>query len=334
MWTVIRLINTTAELLEKHGSPSGRADSQYLVGHVLGLSKTELYMGAQRPVDDAEREALRELVKRRVSGEPIAYILGTVGFWTLDLKVDERVLIPRPETEHLVEQAIKFTKRFEHHAWRIVDVGTGSGAIALALASELPNATVLAIDISADALEVARENADLAGLRDRVKFVQGDALAPLSGRDSVVDIIVSNPPYVAQDDPDLESRVREFEPNQALFAGGQGMAIIKRLTQQASSALCPGGLFLCEHGHRQGAAAREAAERADLTDIETLQDFASLDRVLVARRSGSAPWPRVPEPEVAEESEEGGVEDEELTDGERMLAEAIEIGLPVVSLEE
>lgn len=333
MWTVIRLINTTAELLSKHGSPSGKADAQYLLGHVLGMSKTQLYMAAQRPVDETEREAMRELVKRRVAGEPIAYILGTAGFWTLDLKVDDRVLIPRPETELLVERVLSFTRLFEHEEWRIVDVGTGSGALALALASELPSATILAIDISADALEVARENADDAGLRDRVKFAQGDVMAPLGGRDSVIDIVVSNPPYVADNDPDLETRVREFEPSAALFAAANGMAIIERLTRQASSALCPGGLLVCEHGHRQGAATRGAAEKAGLAQIETIKDFASFDRVLVARRPGDAPWPKVPEPEMAEEPDLVE-EEEELTDGQRMLAEAMEIGLPVVSLDE
>lgn len=333
MWTVIRLINTTADLLTKHGSPSGKADAQYLLGHVLGLSKTELYMGAQRPVDDAEREGMRELVKRRVAGEPIAYILGTAGFWTLDLKVDHRVLIPRPETEQLVEQALQFTRGYEHDAWRIVDVGTGSGAVALAIAEELPNATVLAVDISADALEVARENADLAGLRDRVKFAQGDTLGPLGGRDSVVDIVISNPPYVSETDDDLEAHVREFEPSTALFAAQNGMAIIERLTRQASSALCPGGLLLCEHGHRQGAQTREVAERAGLTEVSTLQDFAALDRVLRARRPGNPPWPTVPEQEAVEEAQ-GPPDELDLTDGERMLAEAMEIGLPVVSIDE
>lgn len=332
MWTVIRLLDTSADLLEERGSPSPRADAQVLLGSALGMSKTELYIHAQRPVDDVERERFRELVRRRGDGEPVAYITGTAGFWTLDLAVDSRVLVPRPETEHVVDAALRFVRSYDHTDWRIADVGTGSGALALALASELAEATVLAVDVSAAALEVARDNADAIGLRDRVRFVCGDLLEPLAGREAVVDVIVSNPPYVADGDPKLEPAVAAHEPAVALFAGSDGTAVIRRLVGQAARALVPGGLLLMEHGAGQGPETRRIAEDAGFVEVTTIRDYASHDRVLRARKPGTAPWP-----ELTDEPEEPPDEDApvtEQTDGERMLAEALEIGLPVVSLDD
>lgn len=333
MWTVLRLLDTTAELLAERGSPSPRADAQALLGHAVGMSKTELYMHAQRPVDEDEREVFRELVRRRASGEPVAYILGKAGFWTLDLTVDSRVLIPRPETEHLVDAALRFARQFDHRAWRIADVGTGSGALALALASELHESTILAVDVSAPALEVARENAQRTGLRDRVRFVRGDVLEPLGDREGVVDIVVSNPPYVADDDVDLEPDVAAHEPAVALFAGPSGEAVIARLVTQAARALVPGGLLLVEHGRNQGASTRRMAEDAGFVEVATLRDYASHERVLYARRPGTAPWPVVAS-EAPIDIDEPDADPVEKTDGERMLEEALEIGLPVVSLDD
>ena len=334
MWTVLRLLESSTALLTERGSPSPKADAQLLLGHALGMSKTDLYINAQRPVDEAEREAFRDLVKRRAATEPVAYILGTAGFWSLDLAVDPRVLIPRPETEHVVELALAFTKQFHHTAWRIVDVGTGSGALALALAAELPDATVLAIDVSADALEVAKENAESCGLRERVRFAQGDVLSPLGGRDGVVDIVVSNPPYVAEDDPDLESGVRAFEPHVALFAADDGLSVVSTLVNRAAHSLVPGGLLLVEHGRSQGPSTRALAERAGLVEVRTSRDYGSRDRVLSARRAGPAPWEAVASSAEDDEPEERAAEPEEKTDGQRMMDEALEIGLPLVSLDE
>ena len=332
MWTVLRLLNSSTDVLAERGSPSGKADSQLLLGHVLGMSKTDLYINAQRPVDEAERDQFRALIKRRGAGEPVAYILGTVGFWSLDLAVDSRVLIPRPETEHIIELVLAFTRQFQYEAWRIVDVGTGSGALALALAQELPEASVLAIDVSADALDVATANADSCGLRDRVRFSQGDVLAPLRGREAVVDVVVSNPPYVAEDDPEIEPNVRAFEPAVALFAADDGLAIARRLVSDAARALVPGGLLLMEHGRSQGPPTRRLATEAGLVDVRTSQDYGSRDRVLSCRRPGPAPWARIPDaPEIEAPSED--VESDEKTDGQRMLDEALEIGLPLVSLD-
>lgn len=351
-WTVRTLIKSTADWLSKRGHESGRLDAELLLGHVLELDRTGLYMHADRPVTDAERDAFRGLVQRRAEGEPVAYLTGVRGFWSLDLQVDARVLVPRPETEHVVELALRYTKQFAPRAWRIVDVGTGSGAIALALATELPQATVLATDISADALEVARENAERLGLRERVKFVQADLLEPLASRPGSVDLIVSNPPYVAEDDPALESDVRRYEPGVALFAPEAGLGTIRRLLPQAARALGPGGAFLMEFGSAQGNALRQLG-REHFASAYVSKDYAGHDRVLVALSHGDAPWERAEAAEEGEaeaqraeakgEGEGSGDEIATLPDpeggwasmsaAERSLLEAQQAGLPIIDLD-
>lgn len=279
-------VAAAAASLQRLGSPTGRLDADLLLASVLGVDRMGLIRDADRPLSDAERDAFRALIRRRMAGEPIAYILGNAGFWDIELAVDARVLIPRPDTERVVELALQHTARFEDADWRIVDVGTGSGALALALANALPRARVLAIDISADALEVARDNATRLGLRDRVKFVRGDLLEPLAARPQSVDIIVANPPYVADNDPDLAADVAKFEPAVALYGGGSdGLDVVRRLLPAAARALAPGGLLLVEHGARQGAAVRAIAAQ-HFADPTTERDLARHDRVLVARAPG------------------------------------------------
>ncbi len=351
-WTVIKLIQTTAELLAARGIEAPKVDAEHLLGHVLGQNRTWLYMNANRPVDDAERERFRDLVSRRAHGEPIAYILGTVGFWEIELAIDERALVPRPETEFVVEHALAFCNRFDHEAWRMVDVGTGSGAIALALAHALPKSTVLAIDLSPDALELARTNADTLELRDRVSFVHGDLLAPLKGREAVVDVIVSNPPYIGDDDPELQAAVREHEPSMALFSGKDGLDALRKLIPDAARALKPGGVFIAEFGARQGAAVRAlAAPHFEVVEIH--QDYAKLDRILVAVKAGTLDAPLKPSAAPAEDADElaegdptdaqteasdafvgDGDDADDLDIKQRLLREANEVGLPVIEIED
>ena len=301
-WTVLDLIKATASFLGERGSPSPRVDAEVLLAHQLGLSRTQLYMAFARPIDDEEREQFRALVKRRADGVPVAYITGTRGFWTLDLAVDERVLIPRPETERIVELALEFVGERKSARWRIVDVGTGSGCIALALASELPNATVLGIDISADALEVARENAETLGLRDRVRLVCGDGLEPLRSRGAVVDIIVSNPPYIDPTDERVETSVRKHEPDVALFAGRDGLDVVRELLRDAPSALASGGLFLCEIG--QGQHDQVLALPTQLVETEVVKDYGGVLRTVRARKAGELVVPDAPPVEVAQAADE------------------------------
>lgn len=333
-WTVHRLIRSTAEVFAKRGLASPRLDAELLLGHTLELDRTGLYMHAQRPVDDAERETFRALVKRRLTGEPVAYLVGTKGFWTIDLAVDARVLIPRPETEGLVELALRYTRRYAHEAWRIVDVGTGSGALALALAKELPEATVLAIDVSSDALDVARANAERLGLRERVHFVCGDLLAPLQPRPASVEVIVSNPPYVALGARTLEADVAAHEPDLALYAGEDGLDAIRRLLPDAARALAPGGLLLVEIGHDQGDAVRALA-RPHFARVRIEQDYGGHDRVLVALAHGEVPFALHPTDAPEAPQEEAPDEDIETLDPAlRALREAEAEELPIIDLHE
>ena len=281
------LLKTTEDFFKSRGSHSPRTDADLLLCEVLGISRTSLYaMHLMRPLTQDEVDRYRELVKRRAKLEPIAYILGTKGFWKHDFAVDKRVLIPRPETELLVEAATKALAARKEEPLRIVDVGTGSGCIACSLALEFPQATVVAIDASSDALEVATINATTLGVRDRVKLVRGDLLAPLLARGSKADLIVSNPPYIGTGERErMDDDVKLHEPAMALFAGADGLDLMRRLVVEAAQLLEPGGYLFVEHGDLQGAATRALAEAAGLEQVTTKKDYSQLDRLLVARKA-------------------------------------------------
>jgi release factor glutamine methyltransferase len=231
-----------------------------------------LYTGYDRPLDESERARYRELVRRRLEGEPVAYLSGEQEFWSLVLKVDPRVLIPRRETEHVVEQVLGVFA-----GGTLVDVGTGSGAIALAMKKERPEARVLATEASADALAVARGNAARLGLE--IEFLEGDLLAPVS---EPVDVIASNPPYVRSAEiPSLQREVQR-EPHAALDGGKDGLVVIGRLIAAARQKLRPGGWLVMEIGSDQGTSVRELLD--GFAEVRMVQDLAKLDRVAVARR--------------------------------------------------
>ena len=249
--------------LEASGCDTPRLDAELLLAHVLGVNRAALIASPSRELEPDEARAFMDLAARRRSREPVAYILGVKGFRTIDLAVDPRVLIPRPETEFVVEAALSLPE-----GARVVDVGTGSGAIALALKTERPDLTVLATDASADALEVARANADRLGLD--VSFAHGDLLAGAGP----VDAVVSNPPYVAAGDrlpPDIG-----FEPRAALYGGEDGLDVIRRLVTE--SAAVP--FIALEVGARQAPAV--AALMAG-REIELIRDLAGHERVVVGR---------------------------------------------------
>jgi release factor glutamine methyltransferase len=224
----------------------------------------------------------RALVERRRTGEPIQYIVGETEFYGLPFTVNRAVLIPRPETEHLVEKALALAANFAHP--RIADVGTGSGAIAVALAHALPQASIAAIDLSAAALAVAQTNAARNGVAGRLRFFSGDLLAPVSGER--FDLLVSNPPYVPERDrQSLAVEVREFEPGQALFAGADGLEIYRRLIPAARAALIEGGFVALEIGYGQRAAIEKLLAEAGFEQIEFTADLQGIPRVASARRA-------------------------------------------------
>jgi release factor glutamine methyltransferase len=233
------------------------------------------------PVSPAAAAQLRGFAARRRAGEPIQYITGEVEFYGLPFYVNQDVLIPRPETEHLVEKAIALAAAFDRP--RIVDAGAGSGAIAVALARHLAGARIRATEISAPALAVAQANAARNGVAERVRFFEGDLLAPVA--DQPFDLVVSNPPYVPETDRDsLAVEVRDYEPAQALFAGADGLAIYRRLIPQAFAALVPGGFVALEIGFGQQERIRTLLAGAGFGGIEFTEDLQQIPRVAVARR--------------------------------------------------
>ncbi|PLW82891.1 peptide chain release factor N(5)-glutamine methyltransferase [Kineobactrum sediminis] len=258
---------------------SPRRDSEILLSHVLGKSRTWLYTWPESPVDTAHATVLARLLQQRRDGVPVAYLTGQREFWSLPLQVNKATLIPRPETETLVEWALELVLPA---AAAVLDLGTGSGAIALALASERADWEVVAVDASADALAIARANGEQL-CPGRVRFVQSDWFSALPGNSW--DLIVSNPPYVESDSPYLERGDLRFEPRGALVSGASGLEDITRLAAAAPHHLRPGGWVLLEHGHRQGAAVRGLLQAADLEQVITRCDLAGHERITGARRA-------------------------------------------------
>lgn len=253
-------------------------DAALLLGHALQRSASWLYAHADEPVAQEKAERFLQLVQRRAAGEPVAYLIGRRGFWTLDLAVTPDTLIPRPETERLVELALE--RLPAEGQPRVLDLGTGSGAIALALASERPRARVLATDRSAGALAVARANAGAYGLAN-VAFAEGDWYA--AAGPGQFDLIVSNPPYIAAGDAHLARGDLRFEPEAALASGQDGLDALRIIAAGASGRLRPGGWLLVEHGYDQGPAARGLLAAAGLDAVETAQDLENRDRVTLGR---------------------------------------------------
>jgi release factor glutamine methyltransferase len=256
------------------GSP--RLDAELLLGHVLGLGRAALRARRDHPVAADAAACFGALLRRRAAGEPLAYLTGRRAFWTLELSVGPGVLVPRPETELLVETALE--RLAGHPGPAVLDLGTGSGAIALAIAAELPAAEVTAVDASDGALRIARRNAVDAGL-DRVRFLRGDWFEPVAAQR--FDVIVANPPYLAASDPHLPALVHE--PRGALVAGPTGLEALREIAMAAPRFLRSGGHLLLEHGADQGSAVRALCASAGLVQAGTIRDLAGLERVTTAR---------------------------------------------------
>jgi release factor glutamine methyltransferase len=269
------------------GAPSRDSDAEELVSRVLAIGRGDLVLHAGRAIDDDTRRRLDRWLERRLAGEPVQYITGRAAFRDLDLAVDRRVLIPRPETEGLVE-AVLVTLAQESTRWpspRVLDLGTGSGAIALAVAQECPRAVVTASDASAQALEVARANGESHGLEARVRFVHGDWFDALDA-DERFEVVASNPPYIATGEWDaLPDEVRRYEPQEALFSGASGLDALREIIDRAPEHLVAGGLLAVELAEARAEEVAGWLDGArDWSAVELRDDLAGYPRVLLARR--------------------------------------------------
>jgi release factor glutamine methyltransferase len=282
-WGVARLAATPRPAL---APATPRLDAELLLAEALGASRAQLVARAEQRVTDAQFATFRNHVERRAAGEPVAYVLGRREFWTLTLEVGPDVLVPRPDTELLVELALERLR--DVATPRIADLGTGSGAIGLALAAERPDARVVLVDASDAAIAVAERNRARLGLANAATRT-GSWYTPLLGER--FDVIVSNPPYLAADDAHLESPELAREPRGALVAGATGLEDVAHIAAGAVGHLAPGGWLIVEHGAMQGAAVRALFERAGLTDVDTARDLAGLERATLGRVVGTRAAP-------------------------------------------
>jgi len=281
-WTPLRLLEWTTRRFEAAGVDSPRLSAQVLLAHALGCDRVGLYLQFDKPLGGDELGRYRELVRRRLGGEPVAYLVGSQEFWSISLAVDSRVLIPRRDSETLIEAVLEQVAD-RAAPLRVADIGTGSGALVLALARELPSAQLVATDISADALAVAARNAEALGMAARIDLRQGDLLDPLAAER--VDLLVANLPYVPSGDLDgLTAEVRS-EPRGALDGGPDGLDLVRRLVSGCAAHLAPGGLVALEHGFEQGEAVRRLFESAGgpFEPARTRPDLAGHPRVTTAR---------------------------------------------------
>jgi release factor glutamine methyltransferase len=283
-WTVGRLLTWTTDWLGSKGSESPRLDAEVLLAHVLRCQRIMLYAKFEDVVMDETRGRFRDLVRRRAAGEPVAYLVGAREFFSLPFVVSSSVLVPRPETEALVSRVLDLCR--EAAAPRIVDVGTGSGAIAVVLARHLPRARITASDVSSAAIEVARTNADRHGVGDRVTFVEADLLDD-PGLVGPWDVIVGNLPYVRESEfESLPRDVRDHEPRTALVAGPRGVELIERLAAESTTRLVPGGWLVLEAGPLvAGEVSSIFAATEGLEPGAVITDLAGLPRVFQACRS-------------------------------------------------
>jgi release factor glutamine methyltransferase len=282
-WSIGGLLDWTARYLLQKGSDFPRLDAEVLLAHALGCRRIELYTRYEEPADEEARARFRDLVKRRVEGCPVAYLVGRKEFFSLPLEVSPAVLIPRPETEFVVVECLGLAKEMAKP--RVLDLGTGSGNIAIAVAVRHPGAQVTAVDASGEALAVARPNAERHGVAGRVRFLEGDLFGPLPPGERF-DFVLSNPPYIAHEDLDrLPAGVRRYEPAAALDGGPGGFVVFDRLLAGAGEYLVPGGHLIVEIGSAQEAPGRERiAAHGGFELGDTVYDGARHPRVLRARR--------------------------------------------------
>lgn len=283
-WSIKRVLAWATDDFKRRGNKSARLDAELLLSEALGLDRIKLIVEAERPLADDELGRYRDLIKRRRASEPIAYILGRREFFALPMVVDRRVLIPRPDTETLVEAALRGTQ--ERHLYgRMLDLCTGSGCVAIAFAKERPTWRVTAVDLSPDAAAVARENVQRAGVVHNVGVIEGDLFAPLPAG-AQFELITANPPYIPSAEiAGLDADVRDFEPRLALDGGADGLHVTRRLIGEALGFLSPGGLLALEGGFDQAPAVAALLEASGFNQITRSKDLAGVERVVSGRRS-------------------------------------------------
>jgi len=288
-WTTRRLLDWMSRTFEQRDLDSPRLSAEILVSNVVGCERLRLYMDPDRPASPDERDRLRDLVKRALNHEPIQYLTGEAWFFGLKLRADRRALIPRPSTETIIEHVLQAERTVDRgRPARIADVCTGSGCVAVALAKHLPGAEIVASDVSAEALGLARENAEQVGVESRVELVEGDLLGPIAGAASEhgpFDWVVTNPPYIPDHEWDaVEPNVKDHEPHLALRAGPDGLRHVTPIVGGAMELLTPGGTLLVEIAACTSRECLALAERAGYAGARIVKDHEGLDRVLIATR--------------------------------------------------
>ena len=291
-WTIRQLLQWTTDFFANAGITTPRLDAEVLLAHSLQQDRLSLYLNYEERVGEDDRRTYRNLIQRRRNFEPVGYLTGNREFFSIPFHVNPSVLIPRPETEHLIESALEFSKKIppeqKRDPLRILDIGTGCGNIPIALAKHVPNAWIVSVDISSKALAVAKKNLVAhADLGDRISFVHGDLLTWLQPENTFFDIIISNPPYISSSEwEELPRDVREYEPDLALLAGLQGVEIQEKIVETAAPLLKNNGLLIMELGENQDKELSEKAEKQGCYHaIRVEPDYAGKPRVLIAKKT-------------------------------------------------
>jgi release factor glutamine methyltransferase len=283
IWTVAAVLQWTSEHFKKNHMATPRLDAEVLLAHLLKTDRVGVYSHYDRPLDLKERQGFRELIRRRMKHEPVAYITGHREFFSLDFLVEPGVLIPRPETELLVEKVLEIREEFKSKQISILDMGTGCGNIAITLAHLMPHSKITACDISRESIRISKNNAQRLG-DDFVEFLQGDLFEPVRSRR--FDMIVSNPPYITQKELEtLEPDIREFEPQLALDGGEDGLDFYRRLIGESEGHLRNGGYILLEIGAYQAAAVKDIFDTTEsIHYCQIMKDYAGYDRVIIGQK--------------------------------------------------
>jgi release factor glutamine methyltransferase len=304
--TIKETLSWTTDYLVQYDVPDAKAEAEYLLAHALGCKRVELHVNHASGLSYHALQEFIDFVERRIKREPSQYIIGEQEFWGLPFKVTKDVLIPRPETEILVEEVVKTAggrwevggRKDENHIIPyptshiqhpiILDLCTGSGCIAIALVKEIPDSRVYALDVSEKALNVARENAERHSVAERITFLQGDLFEPLKGMDVAFDLIVSNPPYISKKIlAELQPEVRDFEPRAALYSGEDGLDFYRRIISDSPEYLAERGNLILEMGYGQAERIKKLIEQSNsFEDIGITKDFSGIDRVIKAHRKG------------------------------------------------